>query len=181
MFLKVAAYYILMFYVYCFLGWCFESLYVSLCRRYPENRGLVSGPFVIIYGVCAMVLISIKDYISSSMILAYFIGAIVITVIEYFTGEAMEMIFGRKFWDYSNQPFNFKGHICLSSSLAWGVMSILLVRYIHPSVTSFLSMIDTTGIIITAFTATVLFLTDYIQSFRREFLRLESALIHVYR
>lgn len=180
MFFEVLAYYGLMFYVYCFLGWCFESSYVSLCHLSPENRGFVSGPFVIIYGVCAMILISMQNFLLQNILLAYFVGAAVITIIEYATGEVMQIIFGKRYWDYSRQPFNYKGHICLSSSVAWGFMAVLLIKYINPAVESFISMADTTGIIIAAFTASVYFAADYIESFRREYSNVSYKLIHLF-
>lgn len=43
----------------------------------------------------------------------------------------MEVIFKMKYWDYSNDKFNYKGRICLVSSLFWGVLSVLLVEFIH--------------------------------------------------
>ena len=43
----------------------------------------------------------------------------------------MEALFKVRYWDYSKQPFNLNGYICLTSSLAWGAFSILLVRFLH--------------------------------------------------
>ena len=40
---------------------------------------------------------------------------------QYITGVVMEALFKVRYWDYSNQKFNFQGHVCLSSSLAWGM------------------------------------------------------------
>ena len=53
------------------------------------------------------------------------------TLLELVTGAVMESLFKVKYWDYSNQKFNFKGYICLSSSIAWGFLSILLTEVIH--------------------------------------------------
>ena len=46
----------------------------------------------------------------------------------------MERIFHVRYWDYSSQPLNLNGHICLGCSLGWGVFSVLLVRVIHPPI-----------------------------------------------
>ena len=52
------------------------------------------------------------------------------TVLEYFTGAAMERLFHVRYWDYSNQKLNLHGYICVSSSLCWGCFSVLLVRVV---------------------------------------------------
>ena len=46
----------------------------------------------------------------------------------------MERLFKVRYWDYSNQKLNMNGYICLSSSIAWGFFSILLVKLIHPPI-----------------------------------------------
>ena len=43
----------------------------------------------------------------------------------------MEKLFHVRYWDYSNNKFNLNGHICLGSSLAWGVFSVILTLYAH--------------------------------------------------
>ena len=42
------------FIVYSFMGWIWESCYVSAKSKKWVNRGFVSGPFVTIYGVGAV-------------------------------------------------------------------------------------------------------------------------------
>jgi hypothetical protein len=46
----------------------------------------------------------------------------------------MERLFKVRYWDYSTQKCNLNGYVCLSSTLAWGVFSVLLVKVIHPPV-----------------------------------------------
>ena len=37
------------FYLYCFLGWIFESSYVSILQRRPVNRGFLRIPLLPLY------------------------------------------------------------------------------------------------------------------------------------
>ena len=37
---------LLFFFLYCFLGWVWESCYVSLCQRRWVNRGFLHGPLL---------------------------------------------------------------------------------------------------------------------------------------
>ena len=55
-----------------------------------------------------------------------------VTVLEGLTGYLMDKIFHHKWWDYTNQPLNIGGYVCLIFSLVWGVACVLIVRVIHP-------------------------------------------------
>ena len=66
------------------------------------------------------------------LLAVYLLGAVLATLLELATGWTMEQLFKVKYWDYSNQPFNFHGYICLSSTIAWGFLTVLLTEAIHP-------------------------------------------------
>ena len=40
---------LLVFFLYCVLGWCFESTVVSVKQRHFVNRGFLRGPMLPIY------------------------------------------------------------------------------------------------------------------------------------
>lgn len=122
------------FIVYSFLGWVWESCYVSAKSHRFVNRGFVSGPFVTIYGVGAVVIYVTLRPLGAYPALLYCGGLVVATVLEYVTGVLMEAIFHTSWWDYSEKKFNFRGKICLGSSLAWGAFTLLLFYVIHPPV-----------------------------------------------
>ena len=58
----------------------------------------------------------------------FLLGAIVACVLEYLTSYGMEKLFHARWWDYSKQPFNFRGYICLEFSLIWGFAILFVVR-----------------------------------------------------
>ena len=87
-----------------------------------------------IYGFGAIsVYLILKDFDENILIL-YFGGVIVATVLEYITGWLMEAIFHTRWWDYSKKPFNLQGYICLGSSIAWGAFTVLLFYVFQPFV-----------------------------------------------
>lgn len=133
--LGVDVYHILSwFIVYSFLGWVWESCYVSAKNRKWVNRGFVSGPFVTLYGVGAVLVYVILRPLAGRPVELYFAGTAVTTVLEYVTGVLMESIFHTNWWDYSKKKFNFQGKICLGSSVAWGFFVLLLFYVLHPGV-----------------------------------------------
>ena len=119
------------FLLYCVLGWCFESTYVSIMQHRLVNRGFLHGPYLPIYGSGAIMMLFVTIPVRESLILSFLAGLVGATALEYITGVAMEALFKVRYWDYSNQRFNFQGHICLSSSIAWGGFTLLLTRVIH--------------------------------------------------
>lgn len=119
------------FFIYCFCGWIFESTYVSLKSRCFVNRGFLRLPMLPLYGTGAVMMLWASLPFKDHIVLVYFAGVVAATLLEYVTGYAMERLFKMKYWDYSNQPFNLHGYICLSSSIAWGFLTIFLTEVIH--------------------------------------------------
>ena len=70
-----------------------------------------------------------------------------------------------KYWDYSNQKFNLNGYICLTSSLGWGLFSVLLVKFVHVPIEGAVLKIPTIIAEGIAFVLTVAAAVDVTQSF----------------
>lgn len=125
---------LLYFYIYCFLGWIFESCYVSARKKHWVNRGFLHGPMLPIYGSGAIMMLVVSEPFKENYLLAWAAGVVGATALEYVVGAALEAIFKVRYWDYSDQRFNIKGYVCLSSSITWGFLTIAMNAYIHPSI-----------------------------------------------
>ena len=146
---------VLLFFFYCFCGWVWESCYFSLRQHRWVNRGFLHGPLLPIYGSGAIIILFVTLPVENDLRLVWLLGMLAATVLEYVTGAVMERLFQVRYWDYSKQKFNLNGHICLSSSIAWGFFSILLVRFLHPPVGRLLAdvpawLVDPAAIVLTA-------------------------------
>lgn len=155
------------FYFYCIFGWCFESAYVSLRNHRPVNRGFLKGPWLPLYGSGAILVLWLTLPFQETPALVYLVGAAGATVLEYFTGEAMVRLFKVRYWDYSNQKIQYKGHICLSSSIAWGFLSLLMVYVVHKPVESFIFWMHEEVVSVLTFVVTVCMVYDFSNAFRR--------------
>lgn len=122
---------VLFFFIYSFIGWVWESCYVSVRKRRWVNRGFMHGPMLPLYGSGAIVVLVSTIGVRENVALIFLLGMMAATVLEYFTGAAMERLFHVRYWDYSNQKLNLHGYICVTSSLCWGFFSVLLVRVVH--------------------------------------------------
>ena len=125
------------FLIYCFIGWCYESTYVSIKHKRWVNRGFMRGPFLPLYGSGAIVMLLVTIPFRDSLLLIFLSGCVGATALEYVTGVCMEAIFKIRYWDYSNRRFNFQGHICLAATLAWGAFTILMTKFIHAPIEDF--------------------------------------------
>ncbi len=159
------AHLLLYFFFYSFVGWIWESSYVSICTHKLTNRGFLTGPMLPIYGSGAIVMLCTTYPVRSSEIGIFFIGMFSATLLEYVTGVIMEALFQVRYWDYSDKKFNIHGHICLSSSLAWGVFTLLLVHVVHPYIASFLEQIPQDICFGALIVITILFAIDFAFSF----------------
>ena len=121
------------------------------------NRGFMRGPFLPIYGSGAIVMLLAAKPFWDNLWMVYVAGCIGATALEYVTGVVMEALFKVRYWDYSNKPFNFQGHICLGSTLAWGGLTVLMTQVIHLPVERF--VLSMSGQVLTVIT---LILTAYI-------------------
>ncbi len=148
---------VLFFDIYCFAGWCIESAIVSVNTRRPVNRGFLRGPFLPIYGFGAVIILWSTLPVAEQPALVFLCGMLGATVLEYVTGWLMETLFKTKYWDYSHKRLQVHGRICLTSSLFWGVLSLLLTYVLHRPVEQLVLSINISGLIV-ADTAVALFL-----------------------
>ena len=159
-----AGQWVLLFFFYCFCGWVWESCYVSVCQRRWVNRGFLRGPLLPIYGSGAIIILFVTLPVAGNLWLVWLLGMLAATALEYVTGAAMEALFKVRYWDYSKQKFNLNGHICLSSSIAWGFFSILLVKFIHPPIGRLLTDVPSWLVDPLALVLTAVFTVDVVQS-----------------
>lgn len=139
---------ILFFMIYSFTGWTMETIYASKMNKGFVNRGFLNGPFCPIYGFGAILVIQGSKLINT-VNLNYFIESIIIvlfsiiipTIIEFITGYFLEKIFNCKWWDYSYNPLNIKGYICLKYSFLWGVLALFLLQIVHPIVDNLVALL----------------------------------------
>ncbi|MEG2394411.1 MAG: putative ABC transporter permease [Ruthenibacterium sp.] len=122
------------FFLYSFLGWCMECVVIRREKGAWENRGFVHSPFCIIYGFGAMLGYVLLKPFSGNYLFLYLAGVVLATTFEYLSARLMLRVFGALWWDYSEKPFNYKGILCLESSIGWGVIAVLLFAVMQRTV-----------------------------------------------
>ncbi|MDY3730837.1 MAG: hypothetical protein SO005_10560 [Candidatus Choladocola sp.] len=156
---------VMFFYIYCFLGWVWESAYVSVIKHRFVNRGFLKGPFLPLYGSGAICILVVTIPVRGNIPLMFLIGMVSATVLEYVTGVVMERLFRVRYWDYTGKFMNIKGHICLSSTLCWGVMTILVVDGLHKYIENLVFSVDERYITLAVLILTPILTADFVTSF----------------
>lgn len=156
---------VLFFYIYCFLGWIWETCYVSIRKRHFVNRGFLHGPSLPLYGSGAILVLLVTIPVRQNLLLVYVLGMVFATALEYVTGMVMERMFHVRYWDYSNKPFNLNGHICLLCSLAWGIFAIIMIKIIHRPIETLVLLLSVEFVNLLVIIVTIIMAIDMTQSF----------------
>lgn len=131
--------YILYFFIYSFFGWICEVIYCSdFSKKEFVNRGMLKGPLCPIYGVGSCILIFCIYDFRENLILVFLLGVLITSLIEYFASFLLEKLFNARWWDYETYPLNINGRICILNSALFGIMTIFLIRYVHPEIEEFI-------------------------------------------
>lgn len=102
-------------------------------------RGRTHWSMFILGGICFVIMGLLNEYHfewNESLMKQSIMSAIIITVLEFFTGLLLNIALKWNVWDYSNMPFNLYGQICLPFFFLWILLSavgIILddwIRYI---------------------------------------------------
>lgn len=131
------------FMMYSILGWIYEVfLEVVIYRWGFSNRGVFLGPYCIIYGVGALLLLLTLGGLKRKRIflgricitpILVFFGIIAVTTITELIGSyIMETMTGGWMWNYERFAFNFQGRIALNSSIRFGIGGMIFLYQLQP-------------------------------------------------
>ena len=118
---------LLLFFAASFLGWVLETAAADIKQKKFVNRGLVTGPFCVMYGITTVLLTVGLGELRG--IWLFLFSAIYATVVEWIGGHLIERLFHQRWWDYSGKKWNLDGYICLGASVFWGVLGFVMVTW----------------------------------------------------
>ena len=125
------------FLIYSFLGWLMETATAAARKGRLLNRGFLNAPFSPVYGLASVLFAIFLPELKSALLFLFVGGMLLATALELVTGMLLERIFGQKWWDYSQEPWNFNGHICLKYALVWGVLALFCLFIGNPLLVTF--------------------------------------------
>jgi len=80
-----------------------------------------------IYGIGGCLIVLFFSKIRNA-IRIFLISMVAMTAFKLISSYFCSSILHRSYWDYGNEFMNFQGRVCLRSSIAWGIISILTIK-----------------------------------------------------
>lgn len=125
------------------LGWLYEVFLEVVVYRWGfSNRGVLTGPYCVVYGVGALLLLLCLHRLMARRIplgrlnlapLVVFVGIVLIaTLVELAASYLMEWATGGWMWNYERFRFNFQGRIAPNPSLRFGAGGMVLLYGLLP-------------------------------------------------
>ncbi len=126
---------IIYFAFYSFLGFCFESIFGIFSKGVLESRqSFLFGPFCAIYGIGSILMIYFLTPFKNNNFILFFGSCIIGAISEFAMSYICEIYFHFKWWDYSTNMLNIDGRTCLFFAVIWGILGLLLIKYVNPKV-----------------------------------------------
>lgn len=120
--------------IFSVLGLLTETVYGYATTGILESRkGLILGPFCPIYGVGSVIIILMLNKYKGQKVKLFIYGGVLGDIVEYLLSYALEAIYGSRFWNYANF-LNINGRICLTYTIFWGVLSIVLINVVKGAI-----------------------------------------------
>ena len=132
------------FLIFSIAGICIETLYCYVTTGILESRkGLLWGPFCPVYGISAAILIvCLNQYKDKNILVLFMYGFFAGSIAEYILSFALEAVYGMRFWDYTYTNIHINGRICLQYSFYWGILSVLIIKWIKPILDKYINKIS---------------------------------------
>ena len=134
------------FLVFGFIGWIFETIAIIFdCGQFmargiffihyrPNGFPIIWGlPFILMYGIGGLLIVYVLKRWRDRPLVLFLLGMTFMTIFELLTSYFCEFALGTHYWQYHNTPLTFDGRIGLIPSISWGVLSVLVIRFVEPA------------------------------------------------
>ncbi len=91
-------------------------------------RGRTHWSMMLAGGICFIIFSVIAEkFENKPLVFKAILAALMVTAVELVFGIIFNIFLGLGVWDYSNEPFNFLGQICLLFTMLWGALSLIFL------------------------------------------------------
>jgi uncharacterized membrane protein len=141
--IKFNIWYALCYFIfYSFIGFLLETGFGLFTKGVIESRqSFLFGPFCIIYGIGALLIITFLSSLKDKPIRLFFASCLLGATTEYLMSYFCEKIFHFKWWDYTGMSLNINGRTCLYFTAMWGILGIVLIKFVNPLLDKFFNFI----------------------------------------
>lgn len=167
---------VIYFVLYSVIGWCYEVFLEVVVYRWGfSNRGVLLGPYCVVYGFGALILIASLGWLKERRICLgrvnvtpalVFVGIVVITtLVELAASYIMEFTHGEWLWDYTRFAFNFQGRVALNPSIRFGIGGMIFLYLLQPLFQKLTTRMSKRALVAVSGALTLLLLADTVYIF----------------
>lgn len=125
--------YFMYFVFYSFIGFILETLYTLITRGiFISKKCFLLNLLCPVYGLGAIAVLGATKPFRDHKLITFIFGGVAATVVEYVLHFIYSEILGVSIWDYSDISYNINGRVCLTFTLFWSMLSLILVYIVHP-------------------------------------------------
>jgi len=157
----------LMFFLFSIIGWVWEVIYIRVTEKVVAKRGMLHGPWLPLYGLGGVGMLAVLARFQGRPLLVFLLAMLMCGTLEYFTGVAIEHIFRCRWWDYSTKRLHFRGRICFSGVLLFGLSGTAAVCGFGPLLNATIENLSTPMYTALIIILSACFLFDLIWSARK--------------
>ncbi|WP_106642249.1 DUF975 family protein [Bifidobacterium breve] len=156
---------VMMFFIFCFVGWVWEVTLALITEGMFVNRGTLHGPWLPIYGTGGIIILILLKKLRPHPALL-FVGTVVLCgCLEYFSSWYLELTHdGQRWWDYTGYFLNLNGRICAEGLLAFGLGGLATVYLLAPALDNLLARAHRRIMAVVAIVLLVAYVGDNIYS-----------------
>lgn len=117
------------------LGWAVETAVVYFVSGYYINRGILYGPFCLIYGFGACILYFLFYNIKptkKNIVYVFLTASIVLGAFELISGFALKYIFNMEMWNYDGRFLEILDYTTVPILIEWGILGTLYIFFLQP-------------------------------------------------
>jgi uncharacterized membrane protein len=130
----------LTFWFFSFIGHLLEYVWLFILWQFGAPPDWQNIPFFVIAAPYGFGAVAILWFIYPQIVKhhlkvfdSFALSTIVTTIIEFISALVIVLVKGHNpYWDYSAEPFNLFGFVCLRNSLAFGAVSLLFIYILFP-------------------------------------------------
>lgn len=142
---------VMMFFIFCFVGWVWEVSLAFISEGTFVNRGTLHGPWLPIYGTGGVIILILLKKLRKKPLFEFLAAMVLCGGLEYFSSWYLEKTHGgQRWWDYTGYFLNLNGRICAEGLLTFGLGGLAIVYLLAPALDNLLSRIDTRKLTVVA-------------------------------
>ncbi|MEG2044386.1 MAG: putative ABC transporter permease, partial [Clostridia bacterium] len=119
-------------------SWCL----ITPPHKFELRVSLVFGPFILVYGLGAVLLtLCLYKLYKQKEILIFIASMVIGGAFEYVCSFVQQAAFGTVSWEYSASPLNIGGRTNLMYSVFWGILGVVWLKDLYPALSRLIEKI----------------------------------------